>query len=113
MNTVGRFQEHDPGIEKRIQAIQAQLAELGPMRPGSLSLQYRNPKEKTGANYQLRYTYQMKSKTAYIAAELVPQIEQEIAQYKRFRALSAQWIDLSIQWSRLKIKHSPSTRKSN
>ena len=107
------FNQQSRRIEKRIESIQAQLAELGPMRPGSLSLQYRNPKEKTGANYQLSYTYQMKSKTEYIAAELVPQIEQEIAQYKRFRALSAQWIDLSIQWSRLKIKQSPSTRKSN
>ena len=80
------------------------------MRPGCLSLQYRNPQEKTGPNYQLSYTYQMKSKTEYIHADLVPQIEQEVAQYKRLRELTAEWIALSIEWSRLKIKQSRATR---
>lgn len=97
-------------LEKQIHAIQAQLAKLGPMRPGCLSLQYRNRKEKTGANYQLSYTYQMKSKTEYIPAALVLQIQQEVAEYKRFRELTAEWIALSIQWSQLKIKQSRLTR---
>ena len=97
-------------IQQRIRAIQSQLASLGPMRPGCLSLQYRNPQEKTGPNYQLSYTYQMKSKTEYIPAALVPQIEQEVAQYKRFRELTAEWIALSIEGSRLKIKQSRATR---
>ena len=35
-------------IYKRIAAIQCQLAQLGPMRPGCLSRQYRNPKLKKG-----------------------------------------------------------------
>lgn len=100
-------------IQKRIHAIQFELAQLGPMRPGSLSLQYRNRKEKTGANYQLSYTYQMKSKTDYIPQDWVPQIERELAEYKRFRALTAEWIALSIELSRLKVKHHLATRKSN
>lgn len=100
-------------IEKRIHAIQAQLAQLGPMRPGCLSLQYRHPKEKTGPNYQLSYTYQMKSKTDYIPAHLVPRIEQEVAEYKRFRQLTAEWIALSIEWSRLKIKHTRSPKNAH
>lgn len=97
-------------LRKQIRAIQAQLAKLGPMRPGCLSLQYRNPKDKTGANYQLSYTYQMKSKTEYIPADLVPQIQEEVAEYKRFRELTAEWIALSIQWSQLKIRESRATR---
>ena len=100
-------------IQKRIQSIQRQLAQLGPMRPGCLSLQYRKPKEKSGAYHQLSYTYQMKSKTEYVPAELVPQIEQELAEYKRYRELSAQWIDLSIALSRLKMTQWKQTRTAH
>ncbi len=107
------FLQQSHRIEIRIHSIQAQLAQLGPMRPGCLSLQYRNPKEKTGPNYQLSYTHQMRSKTDYIPADLVPQLEQEVAEYKRFRELTAEWIALSIEWSRLKIKHRQSTQQSN
>ena len=105
------FKRESSRLQKRIHSIQAQLAQLEPMRPGCLTLQYRNPKEKTGAHYQLSYTYQMRSKTEYITAKLVPQIEQEIAEYKRFRELTAEWIALSIELSRLKIKSSKRASK--
>ena len=100
-------------IEKRISAIKSQLSQLGPMRPGCLSLQFRNPQQKTGPNYQLSYTHQMKSKTEYIPAHLVPQIEREVAQYKRFRELTTEWVALSIELSRLRIKHSQSSKTSH
>lgn len=99
-------------IKQRIRSIQTELAKLGPMRPGCLSLQYRNPKEKTGPNYQLSYTHQMKSRTDYIPADLVPQIQQEVDEYKRFRELTAEWVALSIEWSRLKIKLSRAANDS-
>lgn len=102
------FQQQSRRLQQRIRSIQTQVAQLGPLRPGCLSLQHRNPKEKTGPYYQLSYTHQMKSKTDYIPAHLVPQIQQEVAEYKRFRELTAEWIALSIEWSRLKIKNSPS-----
>ncbi len=38
-------------IQNRIAAIQAELAQLGAMRPGCLSRQYRNPKLKKGPYY--------------------------------------------------------------
>jgi hypothetical protein len=100
-------------LQQRIRAIQHELARLGPMRPGCLSLQYRKPKEKSGAYYQLSYTYQMKSKTEYVPAELVPQIEQELAHYKRYRELTAEWVDLSITLSRLKMSHWKQSRTAN
>jgi hypothetical protein len=53
-------------IEKQIAGIKKELMEIGEMRPGSLSQQYKNPKDKTGAFYQLSYTYKMKSKTEYV-----------------------------------------------
>ena len=104
------FKRESQRLHNRIHSIQAQLAQLEPMRPGCLTLQYRNPKEKSGANYQLSYTYQMKSKTEYISAALVPQIRQEIAEYKHFRKLTAEWIALSIELSRLKIKDSKASQ---
>jgi uncharacterized small protein (DUF1192 family) len=103
-------------ICKRIAAIQSELAQLGPMRPGCLSRQYRDPKLKKGPYYQLSYTAQMKSRTEYIHPDLVPQIQQELAQYQRHRELNQEWVRLSIELSRLKIqqwkktndRHSPS-----
>ena len=91
-------------IHKRITAIQGQLAQLGPMRPGCLSRQYRDPKLKKGSYFQLSYTAQMKSRTEYIHPDLVPQIQQELAEYRRYRELTQEWVQLSIQLSRLKIK---------
>ena len=100
-------------LQNRIQSLQRQLAQLGPLRPGCLSRQYRKPKEQSGAYYQLSYTYHMKSKTEYIPAELVPQIQQEVAEYKRYRQLTAQWIALSLELSRLKIKHWKQTQTAD
>ena len=74
------------------------------MRPGCLSLQYRDSKLKKGSYYQLSYTAQMKSKTEYIHPDLVPQIEQELSEYRLYRELTQEWVQLSIELSRLKIK---------
>jgi hypothetical protein len=101
-----------PGLQKQIQSLQHQLAQLGPMRPGCLSRQYRQPKLKKGPYYQLSYTYQMKSRTEYIPPDLVPQIQQELAEYQRYRELTRQWIELSIEWSRWKIKQWKQTTAS-
>jgi hypothetical protein len=35
------------------------------MRPGSLTKQYKDPKQQTGAYYQLSYTLDMKIRTEY------------------------------------------------
>lgn len=91
-------------LQKRIAALQAQLAQLGPMRPGCLSRQFRDPKRKKGPYFQLSYTAQMKSRTEYIHPDLVPQIERELAEYRRYRQLTQEWVQLAIQGSRLKIK---------
>ena len=100
-------------IQKQIQSLQRELAQLGPLRPGCLSRQYRNPKTKAGPYYQLSYTYRMKSKTEYIPADCVPQIQQEVATYKRYRELNHAWIQLSIEGSRLKIKQGKETTARN
>ncbi len=91
-------------IRKRIDKIKAELAAIGDMRPGSLTRQYKDPKNQSGAYYQLSYTRQMKSRTEYVARECLPEVRRQIANYKRFKALSAQWVALSIEHSRLRMR---------
>ena len=91
-------------IEKQIRQIKDELEKIGRMRPGSLSRQYKRPKEKKGAYYQLSYTHKMRSRTEYIRPEFVDQIRDQIAVYKRFKKLVEKWIDLAIEHSRLSMK---------
>lgn len=91
-------------IAKRIEKIKAQLLALGPMRPGSLTLQYKDPHNQSGPYYQLSYTREMKSRTDCIARDNVPEVRRLIGNYKRFKALTAEWVDLSIEHSQLEMK---------
>jgi ribosomal protein L29 len=91
-------------IRKRIAQIKVALAAVDDMRPGSLTRQYKDPKNQSGAYYQLSYTRQMKSRTEYVARENVREVRREIANYKRFKSLSEEWVDLGIEHSRLRMK---------
>ena len=91
-------------IQKRIDRIKTELTALDDLRPGSLTRQYKDPKSQSGPYYQLSYTRDMKSRTEYIARDSVREVRRQIANYKRFKALGAQWVNLSIEQSRLKMK---------
>lgn len=91
-------------IEQRIAKIKTELAAIEEMRPGSLTRQYKNPKSQSGPYYQLSYTREMKSRTEYIPREAVRDVRRQIANYKRFRTLTTQWIALSIEQCRLKMQ---------
>src|ERR1019366_9601700 len=91
-------------FDRQIQRIQTQLAKLGPMRPGTLTRQYRQPERQQGAYYQLSYTYQMRSHTEYVPKRQVAMVRKEIAAYQRYKKLTAQWIDLALRRSRLRMQ---------
>ena len=91
-------------LENGIQKIKDELSELGPMRPGTLSVQYKVPAEKKGPYYQLSYTHKMKSRTQYVRPEWVDEIRGQIEVYKRFKKLIEEWIELSIDYSQTKMK---------
>lgn len=74
------------------------------MRPGSLSRQYKDPANQSGAYYQLSYTRDMKSRTEYIARDALDDVRRQLDNYKRFKELTAEWVELSIEHSRLKMK---------
>jgi hypothetical protein len=103
-------------IEKRIERIKKQLQEIGEMRPGSLSKQYNvcgkagcrckdetDPK-KHGPYYQLSYGHKGKSTTQFIRPDMIPAIKKQLTNYKRFKALTEEWIDLALQHSKLAIE---------
>ena len=91
-------------IERRIETTKAKLAAIDEMRPGSLSRQYKDPANQSGAYYQLSYTRDMKSRTEYIARDALSDVRRQIDNYKRFKALTEEWVDLSIEHSRLKMR---------
>jgi len=87
-------------LEADIRQVQVALASLGPMRPGTLSQQFRQPKTREGECSQLSYTYQGKSRTEYVRPAEVAAVRQEVAEYQRFKTLTARWVDLALERSR-------------
>ena len=91
-------------IRKRIERIKTELTAIEEMRPGSLTRQYKDPANRSGSYYQLSYTREMQSRTEYIARDCLREVRRQISNYKRFKVLTAKWIALSIEQSRLKMK---------
>ena len=99
-------------LHRRIEALRSELAELGPLRPGTLSQQYNvcgtpgcrckdDPPEKHGPYYQLSYTWHGRSRTEFVRAEDLPRLRQQLRNYERLRALIDHWVDSAIELARL------------
>jgi hypothetical protein len=99
-------------IEQRIGAIKRGLNKLGPMHPGSLSEQYnvcgkprcrcKDPKKprRHGPYYQLSFTWRGKSTSRFVRPERVTEIRRKVENYKRFRELVNEWVDLAVELER-------------
>ena len=90
-------------LEKKVEKKRAALAAVGPMRPGSLTRQYRNPKKQTGEYYQLSYTRLSKSKSEHVWPEHVQMMRDEIKAYQKHKKLCEELIELCIELSKAKI----------
>jgi hypothetical protein len=96
-------------IARKIEHLQRQLAQLGAMHPGSLSEQYNvcgkpgcrckdaKAPQKHGPYYQLSFTWRGKSRTRFVRAEQIEEMRQKVANYKRFRELTNEWVDLVVE----------------
>jgi len=91
-------------IETKLRKIKKQLFEIGEMRPGSLTKQYRKSKVKYGEYWQLSYTFKGKGRTEYIRNPFVTEVKKQVAAYARFRQLIDQWISHSIEHAQLKME---------
>lgn len=89
-------------IENRISRIKKSLQDIGEMRPGSLSQQSHDP-EKRRVYWQLSYTHKMRSRSEYIRDQFVEDTKTQIKNYKQFRSLMEQWIDLAVEHAKLKM----------
>jgi len=91
-------------IDKRISEIKIELQNLGDLRPGNVSKQYRKPKEQEGPFYQISYTHKMKSKSDYIRTGFVNEMKKQTNEYRKMKALMEEWIDLGIKKSKLLMR---------
>jgi hypothetical protein len=82
--------------QTQLAKTKAALAAIGPMRPGSLSKQYKDPAKKAGARWQLSYTHKMSSRSRYVRPDELPRIKTLLANFKRFRQLVDHCVDLSV-----------------
>jgi hypothetical protein len=90
-------------IGKKIEKVKEELLLIGEMRPGSLTMQYQKPAEKQGGYYQISYTHKMRSRTEYVRPEFVEDLKVQIDNFKQFKALTQKWVDLAIEYSKLKM----------
>jgi hypothetical protein len=88
--------------EEQIERIKQQLLALGPMRPGSITRQYRLPKEKKRPFYQISYTHQRRGHSEYVRPENLQALRQETKTFRRFRKLVDQWVALALKASKLR-----------
>jgi RNA polymerase subunit RPABC4/transcription elongation factor Spt4 len=100
-------------IARKVEQLKRQLVQLGPMHPGSLSEQYnvcgkagcrcKDPKDpqKHGPYYQLSFTWRGKSRTRFVRAERLADVRQKVTNYKRFRKLTDEWVDLVVELEQL------------
>ena len=86
-------------IETEIAKIKKALLELGHMHPGSLSQQKRS---RGNTYHQLSYSHRGKGHTKYVRPEDVPEVTQEIENYRRFRGLTTKWVELAIELAKLR-----------
>jgi hypothetical protein len=95
-------------IKNRIKEIKKELLKIDEMRPGSISermtvcgragcrcLDPKKPK-KHGPYYHLSYVHKGQSSTQFIQKELLNEVDLELKNYKKFKALTTEWVDLAF-----------------
>ena len=90
--------------EKKIRALLARVAKLGAMRPGTLTVQYRNPVEKKTPFHQLSYTHKGRSRSEYVRPENLAAVKREVETYKKFKTIIETVTELALDASRLRHK---------
>lgn len=93
--------------EQQIARVKQELLALGPMRPGSISRQYRLPQQKQRPFYQISYTHRMRSRSEYVRPENLQTLTRETITFKRFKKLIDRWIALALKASQLRSRQRP------
>src|SRR5207249_2328799 len=102
-------------LEQRIQSIKREIAALGDLRPGALSLQYNvcgsrscrckaDPPLKHGPYPQVSFTWHGKSTTQFVRNDDVEEVRHQLENYRRLRDLVDEWIGLALELSRRRLR---------
>ncbi len=102
-------------LQQRIQSIKREIAALGDLRPGALSLQYNvcgtpscrckaDPPLKHGPYPQVSFTWHGKSTTQSVRADEVDDVRQQLKNYHQLRDLVDEWIGLALELSRIRLR---------
>ena len=86
-------------IKRKIAKIKQALMALDDLRPGSLSVQTRSW---GGQYHQLSYTHLGKGHTEYVPKEQRKAVARQLANYRKFRNLTQEWVTLAIELCKLK-----------
>lgn len=96
-------------IEQQIARIKKELADLGPLHPGSLSRQYNvcgkpgcrckaRPKPRRhGPYYKVSYVFRGRFTSRFVPKQQVKAVRVELANYKRLRKLTEAWVQLGLR----------------
>jgi len=93
-------------ITQRIKEIKQELLSLGDLRPGSLSKQKRSSKKEY---LQLSYTHQGKGHTEYVPVHRKEIVEEQIANHRRLRELTKEWVELGLALCKMKAQSQTKT----
>lgn len=101
-------------IEHQITQIKSELADLGPLHPGSLSRQYNvcgkpgcrckarpNPR-RHGPYYKVSYVFRGRFTSRFVPRQELKAVRAELANYKRFRKLTQAWVELALRLAKEK-----------
>lgn len=103
-----------PKLEDKIQKLKQSIAALGSLRPGSVTQQIAGgPGRKPRKYWQISYTYKMRSRTDYLRDDLAEDVKKETLEYKKFKKIVNEIIELSIQLSKEKIEIAKKSLDSN
>lgn len=98
--------------EAKVERLQKNLAQLGPMLPGSISEQWnvcgtpgcrcKDPGKpvKHGPYYQLSFTAGGKSSTMFIKKEALPEARRRLKRYQKFKTLCVELVQAYVALAR-------------
>lgn len=91
-------------IDRRIEKIKRELEQIDEMRPGSISRQYRDAQTKSYPYHQLNWAAGTKKKSEYVSRANLDALTRQTENYKCFKALCTEWVELGIERSKLSMK---------
>ncbi len=93
-------------LETKMEKIRESITKIGHIHPGTLSTQTRSY---GGEYHQLSFTHAGKGHTLYVRPNNVDEVREAVTNYKHLRELVNQWLDLGIEYAKIRRDESKQT----